>query len=618
MAKSKETIDYSVNINTNSKDLDKLNTSLGNTDKAVDGVEKSIEQLENSTKNLKVQLKEANVELQKQIQLYGETSKQAIDAAKGVAKVKDQIGFAKELSESFNPDQKFKSLGAATQVAATGIQGVTSGMALFGDQSEDTEKTLLKVQSAMAFSDAISNLSNLGDQWALLKTTIMSSTIATTSNTAATTVATSVMGLFGVSVDATTLGFKLLKGAIIATGIGALVVGLVAVYQSFDKISKVVTNLVPGLEGVGDSIMSIVQAVTDFIGVTSEADRALDKIKANADQSLALNKKFLSEHESQLDEFTKQKIAAKDDYNEAIKEDGANQTALAQELNRNLAKIERARQDELQKQRDEQAKKAEEEAKKRAEIAKKEAEEAEKLRLEKQEKELEDRIAKKEQFEQDQEDLAEFKEQKEEEQEEENEKAEEQAAFEYNIVKTTVDQKIADDERALQAKKSNEAALVSGAEQLIKNVQVIAGKNKAIQRAAIIAEGGISVGKAVASTAEAITKDLAKGFPFSIPLVALDAAVGATSIASIVKGTGDALKAVGGGGGSISGASAASSTPSVGNVSSVPQIGFQNSPENQIAKSVTSANQNIKVNVLASDITDTQNDLSTNVVQNSF
>jgi hypothetical protein len=33
-----------------------------------------------------------------------------------------------------------QKLGGAAQIAATGVQGVTAGMALFGDQSEDTEK----------------------------------------------------------------------------------------------------------------------------------------------------------------------------------------------------------------------------------------------------------------------------------------------------------------------------------------------------------------------------------------------------------------------------------------------------------------------------------------------
>jgi len=153
--------------------------------------------------------------------------------------------------------------------------------------------------------------------------------------------------------------------------------------------------------------------------------------------------------------------------------------------------------------------------------------------------------------------------------------------------------------------------------ELSRDNRVVAGKNKAIQRAAIIADGGISLGKSVANTAEAVTKDLAKGAPFSTPLVALDIAVGATSAASIIKGTSDALKAVGGGG-SIS-APAAQQAPS--GVSAAPQTGFQASSENQIATSIASQqNQTpiIKTYVVGSEVK-TQTDLDAKLIQqNSF
>jgi len=357
---------FDSNAKTVAGDVNKLGASIESTTASTNENNQAVEQGEQTYKTFKTQLREANQELQKSIQLYGETSAETVKAAKAVANLKDQMGFAQDLADKFNPDQKMKALGAATQVAGTGLQGVTAGMALFGGESEDTQKQLLKVQAAMAFSDAISNLSNLGDQWKLLKTTIQSSSIATKANTAATGAAAMIQNLFTGSVTTTSAGFKALKFAIAATGIGLLVVGVGLLVSNFDKVKKVVLNLVPGLAAVGDMVMSIVNAVTDFIGVTSEADRALDRMKANADASLALNKKFLAEHGSQLDEFTKQKIEAKNKYNEAIKEDGADQVALAKELNRELAKIEYSRGDDARKIQAENEEKSREEAKARA------------------------------------------------------------------------------------------------------------------------------------------------------------------------------------------------------------------------------------------------------------
>lgn len=177
MADFNEEID--LNFKTNAKSVqgsvDGLNVSIDKTTKSTKANNAEVERQEESYKSFKTQLREANQELLKMAQTYGETSKEAVTAAKKVAELKDQIGFAKDLSDSFNPDQKFKALGAATNIAATSMTGITGAMGLFGDQSEDTEKMLLKVQSAMAFSQAISGLSDLGDQFALLRTTVVAS-----------------------------------------------------------------------------------------------------------------------------------------------------------------------------------------------------------------------------------------------------------------------------------------------------------------------------------------------------------------------------------------------------------------------------------------------------------
>lgn len=615
--KEKYSIDFNTNADAAAKDVQGLRASIDQSTEATKKNTAAGDAQEEQYKSFKAQLREANQELQKSIQIYGETSQQAVKAAKGVADLKDQMGFAKDLADTFNPDQKFKTLGAATQVAGTGLQGVTAGMALFGGESEDTQKQLLKVQAAMAFGDAISNLSNVADQWAILKTAIASSSIAQKANTAATGAAAIVQNLFTGSVTTTTTGFKMLKFAIAATGIGLLVVGAVAIIQNFEKISKIMTNLVPGLAGVGDAIGNIVQAVTDFVGVTSEADRAIDRLKSNADASLALNKKFLAEHGSQLDEFTKQKIAAKDEYSNAIKEDGANQVALAKELNRKLAAIEYSRGDEARKIAKENAEKAEKDrlaAIEKDKADKKKADEDKiKADEEKAKAEAQALYNRNEEIKQAELDIKEFSDNK----KEEEEDAEIEAgtnmmakiANNYNAKK-----KESDDLAAIQ--KESKDRMLSNGEELAKGVAALAGKNKAVQKAAIIAEGGINLGKSVSNTAAAVTSDLKLGFPANIAPIALDIATGAVSAASIVSGTNKALQAVGGGG-SIT-APAAQQVPS--GVSAAPQTGFQASSENQIATSISQQNQTpiIKTYVVGSEVK-TQTDLDAKLIQqNSF
>ena len=221
----------------------------------------------------------------------------------------------------------------------------------------------------MAISQGVQAIGESVDSFKQLGAVIRATTLYQKALAGATAIQTFVM-------NGATLAAKLLRGALIATGVGALVVGVGLLIANFDKVKKVVMNLIPGLSAVGDVVMSIVNTVTDFIGVTSEAERANERLKASAAASIALNKKYLAEHGSQLDEFTKQKLAAKDKYNEAIQEENADRVALAKELNRELANIDKARQDEKDKEAKEAQDKIDAKDKEAKEAAKKLRDEA--------------------------------------------------------------------------------------------------------------------------------------------------------------------------------------------------------------------------------------------------
>ncbi len=614
MADNFEEQKIKLTFDTNAKqaagDTNALGASIEHTTDATNENTNAVKQQDAVYKTFKTQLREANAELQKSIQLYGETSEQTVKAAKAVANLKDQMGFAKDLSENFNPDQKMKALGAATQVAGTAMQGMTAGMALFGSESADTQKQLLKVQAAMAFSDAISQMSNLGDQWKLLKATISSSTIATKANAAATGAAAMIQNLFTGSVNASGAGFKALKIAIASTGIGLLIVGLALVVTNFQKIKDVVLKAVPGLAAVGDKIMSIVNAVTDFIGVTSEADRAVDRMKANADASLALNKKFLAEHGSQLDEFTKQKIEAKNKYNEAIKEDGADQIALAKELNRELAKIEYSRGDEARKIQAENAKKAKDEADARSKKAKEDAI-----------KEKEDYVKAANEFEEAQAEIEFDKKQKEKEQKqkeyEEGLQAQaDKAQAESKIANNITEENQRKNDVILQQEEAIQNAKLSLAQQGIALFNQIFGKSKKAQKASLIASNAVGLAEVVINTQKAVSADMAVPFGAGLPKVPVDIASGALGAASIIAATAKGLQELGGG--------SAGQQPNIsGGVSSqiIPQVAFNNTAENQIGQSVNKAQAEqppLKVYVAESDISDAQNNVKVLVTKNTI
>jgi membrane protein involved in colicin uptake len=211
-----------------------------------------------SVGSLKQQLREAQNDVTKLSEKFGATSKEAIEAAKRAAQLKDAIGDAKALTDAFNPDAKFKALSASLTGVAGGFAAVQGALGLLGQQGEDVQKTLVKVQSALALSQGLQSVGESIDSFKQLSAVVKNS----------------VSG-----------AFKSLRSAIISTGIGALVVAVGLLIANFDEVKKVVLNFFPGLEKLGSFIGKLVQQFTDFVGVTSEAGRQLDALKAKTDRN---------------------------------------------------------------------------------------------------------------------------------------------------------------------------------------------------------------------------------------------------------------------------------------------------------------------------------------------
>jgi hypothetical protein len=218
-----------------------------------------------------------------------------------------------------------QKLGGSLEFVSGAFASTQGAIALFGEENKDVEKAILKVQSALAITQGFAAMREGANSVRQLGTAIKSLTIFQTA--------------YNFVNNATSTGLKVLRGALIATGIGALVIGVGLLIANFDKLKAMALKLVPGLATVGNAIGGIVNAVTDFVGITSEAGRATERMLENADKAIKKNDKFLAENASKLDDYTKRKIDANKEYNEALKKDGADQVALAKEYNRKLDKI---------------------------------------------------------------------------------------------------------------------------------------------------------------------------------------------------------------------------------------------------------------------------------------
>jgi hypothetical protein len=275
-------------------------------------LDKAFEDTDASVKSLRTQLREAQAQVGLMADKFGATSKEAINAAKRAAELKDRIGDAKALTDAFNPDAKFKAVASSLAGVAGGFSALQGAMALFGNENKDVEKALLKVNAAMALSQGLQAVGESVDSFRQLGAVIKSTTVFQEANNAATKTAAVVQRAFGIATVETSTGFKVLKGAIVATGIGALVIALGAVINNFDAISDWIKNSPLGslAKGVGN----LVTQFTDFIGVTSEAERNLNKLSvANARANEDINNrikvlKAQGGSEKEIYELSKQRV----------------------------------------------------------------------------------------------------------------------------------------------------------------------------------------------------------------------------------------------------------------------------------------------------------------------
>jgi len=265
------------------------------------------------TRSLRSQLRESVQELARLQNTAGASAQEIANAAKRAAELKDRIGDAKATIDAFNPDAKFKAFGQSIQGVAGAFAGAQGALALFGVESENVQKQLLKVQGALAFSEGLNTILGSIDGFKNLALVIKTQVLQ---------------------------AFTTLRGAIIASGIGALAIGLGLLIANFDKVREAVLKLVPGLGLVANAIGAIVTKVTDFVGITSQTDRALEiyakNSKGRKEQYERELKVLESQGASEKDLSEKRKQIAKEDINvlEAKKRNGIK---LSEEETKNLA-----------------------------------------------------------------------------------------------------------------------------------------------------------------------------------------------------------------------------------------------------------------------------------------
>lgn len=167
----------------------------------------------------------------------GQTSPVGQQAIENAGQLKDTIGDLKAATVALASDTvKLDTALAGIETGAAAFQGVQSAIALTGVESSALTETMVKLQAAQGLVNAVQTIANKLQKDSILMLqlrnlqekglgkSILQNSVFQKANNASTIAATAVTKLFGGAINQTSIGFKLLKGAIIATGIGALVV----------------------------------------------------------------------------------------------------------------------------------------------------------------------------------------------------------------------------------------------------------------------------------------------------------------------------------------------------------------------------------------------------------
>ncbi|CAB4153683.1 hypothetical protein UFOVP627_35 [uncultured Caudovirales phage] len=207
-----------------------------------------------SVKSLKTQLREAQQEVQALSDKFGATSEAAVKAARKAAELKDKIGDAKALTDAFNPDAKFQALTSSLSGVAAGFGAVQGAMGLMGGESAELQKTLLKVQSAMALSQSLQQLGQARDSFKQLGAVIKNV-------------------------------FSGVKGAIAASGIGLLLIALGTLYNYWDDIKGAIGGVSAEQEKLNVKVAKNLEIENEKLSKISDQDNVL-KLQGKSEKEI--------------------------------------------------------------------------------------------------------------------------------------------------------------------------------------------------------------------------------------------------------------------------------------------------------------------------------------------
>lgn len=267
----KRTIDINIKNNADeaTKDFNTFNDALDETAKSAKNVNSTFEEVYGDLQPLTTRLGEAEDRLY-ELALAGDTtSKEYQELLTKVGEYR-KVQIQTDLAVDGAATTMTQKLGSALNATTSGFAATQGAMALFGSENEALEKSLLKVQAALAIQQGVQGLTEAYKELSI-----------------GTKLAGAAQAIFSTVVGTTSGALKVFRLALISTGIGAIVVAVGLLIANFDKVTKVIKNAInfalKPIKVAIDAVVDAYYAVTDALGITSKAERQREKqAKINA------------------------------------------------------------------------------------------------------------------------------------------------------------------------------------------------------------------------------------------------------------------------------------------------------------------------------------------------
>ncbi len=245
----KRTINIDINSNASEaeKDFKSFNKAVDETTKSAKNLDATFEEVYGELQPLTTRMGEAEDRLY-ELALAGDTaSKEYQELLTKVGEYR-KVQIQTDLAVDGAAQTMTQKLGSALNGATSGFAATQGAMALFGDENQALEQSLLKVQSALAIQQGVKGLSDAYKELSI-----------------GTKLAAAGQAVFTFVTGAATTGLKLFRLALISTGIGAIVVAIGLLIANFDKLLIPLNAAKNALKSFGDAI-----GLTDF----AEKERA--------------------------------------------------------------------------------------------------------------------------------------------------------------------------------------------------------------------------------------------------------------------------------------------------------------------------------------------------------